>query len=84
MAEHAAAGSDAGQREALDERLELGRREVVERVAVGQHQRPEALGMIGGHQLRERAAGVVADERDVVELEPFEQLRDQSAPPPPV
>ena len=50
--------------QAPDDRRERRRREVLERVAVGQHEPAEPGGMMGAHELAERTAGVVAYERD--------------------
>ena len=71
-----AAFSAAGELRRLDERLEEARREVLERVAVRQHERAEALGVVDRDELRDRAAAVVADEHDVVEVERLEERRD--------
>jgi hypothetical protein len=58
-------------------RLEHPRREVLVGIAVGQDQAADAVG-VGGHQhLRNRSAGVVADDRHVFELELGEELGDQ-------
>ena len=59
-----------------DQPLERARREVLVHVAVGQHERAEALRVVDRDDLAERAAGVVADQHDVVELERLEERGD--------
>ena len=54
---------------------------MLERVAVGQHEPADALWVMGDDELAQRAARVVADERHIVELEPLEQLGDQTREP---
>jgi len=53
------------------------RREVVECVAGDERDPPDPRGAVGGEDLDEPAASVVADERDVVELEAFKELGDE-------
>ena len=55
---------------------ERRRQEILERVAVGQQQPPDPFGMVSGRDLRDRAAGVVADERDVLEVESLDEVGD--------
>ena len=43
--------------------------------------RPTRARAVGREQLDERTAGVVADQRDVVEVEPLEELGDQPRQP---
>jgi hypothetical protein len=47
---------------------------MLERIAVGQHKATDSLAMVSDDELAERAAGVVAYERHVVELELLDQL----------
>ena len=56
-------------------------REVVERVARDEHDPADAGGAVADEQLDERPAGVVADERDVVQIEAVEELRDEPRDP---
>ena len=53
-----------------------GRRELLERVAGGQHEPADPLRVVADQPLGDRAAGVVGDDRDVVELERVEQVGD--------
>ena len=64
----------AGGDEQRHERL---RREVLERVAVRQHEAPDATGVGVDNELADRPAGVVADERDVVQVERLEEGDDE-------
>jgi hypothetical protein len=50
--------------------------EGLEGVAAEQHERAEPIGMAGRDELGDRAAGVAADEHDVVELERRQELVD--------
>jgi hypothetical protein len=56
-------------------------REVVERVAGGQHGPLDAGGALADEQLDQGAAGVVADHGDVVQVQALEELRDQPRHP---
>jgi hypothetical protein len=51
--------------------------EVLERVARREHDRPDPVGPARGGDLRERAAGVVADQGHVAEVERLERVDDQ-------
>ena len=63
---------------AEDERLAgQPRREVLERVAGDEHDPAHARGAVAGEQLDQRPAGVVADQRDVVQFEALEELRGE-------
>ena len=50
------------------------RRELLERFARGEDKPSDALGVVADEPLRDGAAGVVGDDRDVVELERLEQV----------
>ena len=67
----------AGPAGDLHQRPEQLRREVVERVARGQDQRTHPLGPRRHEQLADRPAGVVAHDRDVLEVERLEELGEQ-------
>jgi hypothetical protein len=67
-----------GQLQRGDRRLEDLGREHVEHVAVGQHEPPDALGVVRRDHLREGPARVVAHERHVVEVEALEQVGQQA------
>ena len=45
-------------------------------VAIGQHQRSESVWVVGGEDLRDRAAAVVGDEIDPIDAERVEDLGD--------
>ena len=63
------------------DRRERERRKVFERVAVGQHQPINQLGMVSAEDLAQRTTGVVADERDVLQLQPHDQFGDHVGKP---
>ena len=69
---------DAGDRL---QRAEHRRQEVLVRVAVGEHQPPEALGVARRDELADRAAGVVADQGHVLELERVHEVGDDPRQP---
>ena len=73
--EHGHAARQLGQRR---HRLEDPRREVLVGVAVGQHEAADPLWVAGDENLRHRPAGVVADDRHVLELERGEEAVDRS------
>jgi hypothetical protein len=54
---------------------------VVEGVAGGQHQPTQPLRMAGGHHLGDRAATVVADQDDLVQVQGLQEVGDQPAKP---
>ena len=56
-------------------------REVVERIAGGEHDPSHAGGAVAHEQLDERPAGVVADEGDVMQVEAVKELGDQPGYP---
>ena len=58
------AGRDGAARGQLDRRLKRLGRDVVVRIAVGQAEGAQPLGVTGGEDLRDRSAGVVGDEQD--------------------
>ena len=57
---------------------EQARREVVERVAGGEHERADPVGPGRGRDLGERAGGVVADQDHVAEVERLERVGDHA------
>ena len=57
-------------------RRSVGRREVLEGVAVGEHEAADAAGVGVQQVLADRPAGVVADERDVTQVEGLDQGDD--------
>ena len=59
------------------QRLEEGGEDVLVRVAGREHEGAEPLRMVHGHELAQRAARVVADQRHVLEVERSEQVGDQ-------
>jgi hypothetical protein len=70
---------DLGERRPLggdEQRHEHLGWEVLERVAVRQHDLPDSLRVVGQEELADGAAGVVADQRDVLEPEGVENLVD--------
>ena len=60
-----------------DERLEERRREDLEGVARRQHDARDAVWMVHGHELAKAAAGVVADEGDLAQVQRLEKVGDQ-------
>jgi hypothetical protein len=67
----------AGHARGLDHRHELLGREDLEAVAVGQHEPPDPLAVVERDELADRAAGVVADERDVLEVQRGQEVAHQ-------
>ena len=59
------------------ERPEGRRQEVLVRVARGQDQAAEALGVVRGHELADGAPGVVADQGHAVEVQRVEEVGDE-------
>ena len=57
------------------------RQEVVERVARRQHEAGDAVGVLGGDPLGDRAARVVRDQRDVLQAEGREEVGDDPGEP---
>jgi hypothetical protein len=55
---------------------EDARREVLERIAVREHKRAEPLRVVDRDDLAERAARVVADEHDVVQVQRLQEAGD--------
>ena len=70
-----------GSAATLRHRLEDPRREVLVGVAVGQDEAADPLRVAGDQHLRHRAARVVADDRDVAEVERIEKAGDQVRDP---
>ena len=60
---------------------ERRRREVVAVVARGEHEPPDALWTVGDHDLADGSAGVIADERHVLEPERLDRVRDEVGRP---
>ena len=59
-----------------EHQVERERRELVERIAVGQHQPADGLGIGVDHQLADAAAGVVADQGHVLQSERGDGVAD--------
>ena len=71
-----AAAATAGACEQLGELLQGRGRELLEGVAVGEHEAADPRGVGVQQELADRPAGVVADERDVVQVEGLEEADD--------
>jgi len=59
------------------QRAQDRRQEVLQAIAVRQHEPTDALGALARENLGDRAAGVVGDDRHVLELERLEEVGDQ-------
>jgi len=69
-------GDAAGDAHERREGVERERREVLEGVAVGEHEALDALRMVRGEHLGDGATGVVADDRRALEAELVEEVDD--------
>ena len=58
-----------------------GRQEVLIGVTGSEHEPTQPLGVMCGDELTEGATGVVTDERDALELELLEEVRDDPREP---
>ena len=70
------AGEGGGAGDEFDELAQRWRGELLEGVAVGQHEAADAAGVGVQQVLADRSTGVVADERDVVQVERLDEGDD--------
>jgi hypothetical protein len=57
--------------------VQQGWQEILEGVAVGEHEAGDVLGVPGDHELADSAAGVVADQGDVAQLRGRQEIGDE-------
>jgi hypothetical protein len=77
LGQHAVAEDGAGNRRLAQHPGGVPGPEVLQGVAGSQHQSGDTVGVVCGHDLRVGAAGVVAHDHGVVQLEVSEKLGEQ-------